>query len=45
MKQYFSSSSWIDETIRCKLEAGVMKEILAVWRKRKIITNLAQKFI
>jgi len=30
MKQYFSSRSWIDETILCYLEAGVTKEILAV---------------
>jgi len=30
MKQYFSGRSWIDETIRCQLEAGTMKEILAV---------------
>ena len=32
MKQYLWSRSWIDvdETIRCKLEAGRMKETFAV---------------
>jgi len=30
MKQYFSGRNWIDETILCKLEAEVVKEILAV---------------
>jgi len=30
MKQHFSSRSWIDKTIRCELEAGLMKEILTV---------------
>ena len=30
IEQYLSSRSWIDETIRCKLEAGLAKEISAV---------------
>jgi len=30
IKQYFSSRSWIDEIIRCYLEAGLVKEVFAV---------------
>jgi len=45
MKQYLSNRNWIDETILCKLEAGLMKEILAVQPKRKIMTKLAQKLM
>jgi len=30
MKQYSSSRSRINETIRCDLEAGMVKEIFAV---------------
>jgi len=30
MKQYSSKISWINDTIRCKLEAGMLKEIFAV---------------
>jgi len=45
MKQYLLNRSWIDETILCELEAGLMKEILAVQRKLKILTKLAQKMI
>jgi len=44
-KQYLLNISWIYETILCKLEAGLMKEVLAMQRKRKIMTTLAQKFI
>jgi len=30
IKQYFSSRSWIDETIHCLLEAGLVKQIFDV---------------
>jgi len=30
IKRYFSNRSWIDETICCYLEAGLVKEIFVV---------------
>ena len=39
MKQNLLSGGWIDETIPCKLEARLMKGILAVQRKRQVMTN------